>query len=456
MLKKALALLILLGACLSMASAQEPGAPAQAPEPWTGSVDQKVWGLMVVWSEARHAFPFFDRIPGVDWDAKVREYIPRVIAAPDEEAYYRVLMEFAALLNDGHTAVNPPWGPFKPGTDWPPVEIQVVGDHFIVARTGDTDELRAQRVVPGLEIVEVGDSVPVRTYFQDQVLRYNSRGTKQADEAINLYDLLTGPKGSTVALKVRDLDGTVRRVTLTRDSADRSGQRFLCRLLRWYMVEPILESRMLPNGILYVKIANFDKEELPGEFEKLIDTLDLASTKGMIIDVRYNPGGDSSIAEGVTSCLIDHPIATFVSRVPHYVAANRAWGIQPVWTEIKREITPRAGKRFPGPIAILTGPATYSSAEDFIVSLHAAKRVTLVGERTAGSTGNPLRVPLPGGGNFRVVTVRCVYPDGREFVGTGIQPDIEVHPTQQDIHDGYDRILARGVDEILRLNASGS
>ena len=122
-MKKALALVFVLGACLPMALAQEPGAPARAPEPWTGSVDQKVWGLMVVWSEARHAFPFFDRIPDVDWDAKVREYIPRVIAAPDEEAYYRVLMELAALLNDGHTAVNPPWGPFKPGTDWPPVEI---------------------------------------------------------------------------------------------------------------------------------------------------------------------------------------------------------------------------------------------------------------------------------------------------------------------------------------------
>ena len=82
--------------------------------------------------------------------------------------------------------------------------------------------------------------------------------------------------------------------------------------------------------------------------------------------------------------------------------------------------------------------------------------MVLVGERTAGSTGNPLRVPLPGGGNFRVVTVRCVYPDGREFVGTGIQPDIEVHPTQQDIHDGYDRVLAGGVKEIVRPNAGST
>jgi C-terminal processing protease CtpA/Prc len=454
-MKRALILLFTLFSCLCMVSAQEQLTSAKPDMKWTGSVEQKVWGLMVVWSEAKYAFPFFNRIPKVDWDAKAQEYLPRVIAAPDIEAYYHVLMEFAALLNDGHTAVNPPWGPFKPGTDSPPLEVQVVEGRFVVARTGDTDELRSHHIYPGLEIVEVGDGVPVRSYFRDSVLRYNSRGTGQADEAINMYDLLTGPKDSKIALKVRDIDGAVRSVEVTRNSADRSGNRFMYRLFRWYMADPVLESRVLPDGILYVKIANFDKEELQNQFRELIDKLDRTSIGGMVIDLRYNPGGNSSIAESVTQCLIDRPMTSFVSKVPHYLAAERAWGHEPVWTEIKREIQPREGKRYLGPIAILTGPATYSSAEDFIVPLHCAKRVILVGEKTAGSTGNPLRVPLPGGGNFRVVTVKCVYPDGREFVGTGIQPDVEVHPTQQDIYDGYDRVLASGVEEIMKLTTHG-
>jgi carboxyl-terminal processing protease len=437
---------------LASVAAQTPAQPTDPQAVWTGSVEQKVWGLMVVWSEARHAFPFFDRVPGLDWDAKVQEYIPKVVAAPDVESYYKLLMELAALLHDGHTAVAPPWGPFKPGTDAPPVETQVVEDRFVVARTGDTDELRAARVVPGVEIVAV-DGVPVRSYYRDHVLRYNSRGTKQADEAINLYDLLTGPKDSKVTLAVRDVDGTRRTVAVTRDSADRTGARFLCRLLRWYTVEPVLESRLLPDGILYVKIANFDNEELGGKFAALVDSLDPATTRGMVVDLRYNPGGNSSIAAAVTSSLIDRPIPSFVTRVPHYVAADRAWGNEQPWTEVKYEIAPREGKRYLGPVVVLTGPATYSSAEDFIVPLHCAKRVTLVGEQTAGSTGNPLRVPLPGGGNFRVVTVKCVYPDGREFVGQGVQPDFEVHPTQQDLAEGHDRILARGV-EVCRRSAS--
>jgi C-terminal processing protease CtpA/Prc len=96
----------------------------------------------------------------------------------------------------------------------------------------------------------------------------------------------------------------------------------------------------------------------------------------------------------------------------------------------------------------LTGPGTYSAAEDFLVPLQYSGRAMLVGEKTGGSTGNPIAVPLPGGGMFRVVSKRDLFPDGREFVGIGILPEVEVHFTQQDLLDGTDPILVRGVDVI--------
>lgn len=146
--------------------------------------EEKIWGLMQVWAEAKFNFPFFDQIPDLDWDASAQEFIPRVLDAPDTESYYLVLMEFAAQLRDGHTAVIPPWRLVRPGWDQPPVEIQVLGDRFFVARVGISDEVQEQKVSPGLEILEVGDATPVATYFDRTVLRYGSRGTKQADEAI--------------------------------------------------------------------------------------------------------------------------------------------------------------------------------------------------------------------------------------------------------------------------------
>ena len=127
---------------------------------WTGTTEQKIWGLMTVWSEAKFNFPFFDQRPGLNWDEKVREYIPRVIAAGDMDAYYDVLCEFAALLKDGHTAVNRPGGFINPASDWPPLEVQVVDGKYLVARFDKTVELEKNRIYRGLEIVEI-EGVPV-------------------------------------------------------------------------------------------------------------------------------------------------------------------------------------------------------------------------------------------------------------------------------------------------------
>lgn len=54
----------------------DPSKITQMKDQWTGTDEQKIWGLMTIWSEAKFNFPFFDRIPDVDWDFEAREYIP--------------------------------------------------------------------------------------------------------------------------------------------------------------------------------------------------------------------------------------------------------------------------------------------------------------------------------------------------------------------------------------------
>ena len=105
---------------------------------------------------------------------------------------------------------------------------------------------------------------------------------------------------------------------------------------------------------------------------------------------------------------------------------------------------------FLGPVVVLIGPETNSAAEDFVVPLHAAGRATIVGQKSRGSTGQPLRFSfLDGKIRGRVCTRRDTYPDGREFVGVGIIPDVEVHPSPADIAAGRDVVLGRGL-EVLR------
>jgi C-terminal processing protease CtpA/Prc len=71
-----------------------------------------------------------------------------------------------------------------------------------------------------------------------------------------------------------------------------------------------------------------------------------------------------------------------------------------------------------------------------------------VGATTAGSTGNPLFFDLPGGGGFSVCTRYMLLPDGSEFIGLGIPPDVEVGLSAADIAASRDPVLERAVAEL--------
>ena len=361
-------------ACLLTAqerTAQQPefSGPTKAEDPWTGSEEQKLWGLMTVWSEAKFNFPFFDRLPGLDWDRKVREYIPRAMSAGTLEGYYDVLREFAALLKDGHTAVWPPWMFVKPGYDHPPLELQAVEGRFVVAGAGRTGEIERQRIYAGSEVVEV-DGVPAGEYFKDRVLRFNSFGTPQANEAIGLMGILSGPKDSRVTLKMRDADGTLREVALTRNSTNKDGTPFLWRWVRWMLFDPLIETKTIAPDIQYVRISRFGNAKVVEEFLKLIDGLDLQRIRGMILDVRFNSGGNSDHAYAIVGALSDEPLKASKWKSLSYVPAHRSWGRPAGWIEGGPTIIePRQGKRYSGPLVVLTGPATFSAAEDFLVPL---------------------------------------------------------------------------------------
>lgn len=427
---------------------EAPGSPDGG---WTGTDEQKILGLATIWAEARHAFPSFGHVPDLDWDQSFRAFIPRVVAARDRDEYYWTLMEFAGLLNDGHTSVLPPWGYLRPDYDNPPVEVQVIENAFVVARAAETPELTAEDVGVGLEILKV-DGVDVRTYFEDSVNRHYPRGSGHACDAVNVVYLLRGPRDSEVALRVRGSDGDERDVILTRNSVQPNGGPFLPRVLLWMLSDSALEVETLPGDFCYARIAHFEDPGMADAFLSLIDRLNEEGVKGLVIDLRFTLGGRSDLAETMVGALIDRPVSSPLWKYPCYVPAELNWGRPPEWRTTGNTIAPRDGPRYLGPLVILTGGTTTSTAEDFAISLREARRAVIVGERTAGSAGNPIEFPLPGGGAFRMATFRAYLPDGEEYVGEGIRPDFELSPRIADIRRGADPVL----DEALKVLADRS
>jgi len=98
------------------------------------------------------------------------------------------------------------------------------------------------------------------------------------------------------------------------------------------------------------------------------------------------------------------------------------------------------------PMVVLSNHNTGSAAEDFLVVLDNIKRATIVGSASYGSTGQPIIYDLPGGGKFRICTRWNLYPNGKEFINIGVQPDIHVELSIDDLKNGYDSVFAKGID----------
>jgi carboxyl-terminal processing protease len=194
-----------------------------------------------------------------------------------------------------------------------------------------------------------------------------------------------------------------------------------------------------------VSLNDFGTNELVKQWSEVFPKISAASA--IILDLRLNGGGSSGIGYEVIRSLVDRPVPGSRQVMRRYSPTDRARGTLMERTELPAdEIQPREGPHFPGPVAVLIGPATYSAAEDFLVAWKNSGRGKMIGEPSGGSTGQPLPFQLPGGGSARVCTKRDTFPDGTEWVSKEIEPDILIRPTVADVRSGRDTVLGRAVE----------
>ncbi len=442
MMKKPLARLVL----ILGASVLAGGISYSADQSLTQ--EEKIIGFMTVYAEVKYNFVFADRLK--DWDEQAARLLPEILAAPDVGAYYNLLKRWVGRLGNGHTLVHAPnayWDFFN----MPPVEVRVIGGRVYVARVGRRDDLVRQFVRPGLEILEVdGESALVR--FEREILPLCSYSRKETACARYSMWCLAGPKNVPVRLKVADGPRGPWDVILRRDPKQDDGEYFI--RLQEDPFRHNLETRRF-SDILYINLTTFAVESasfLP-QFDQILRQNDAGALKGIILDLRANGGGNDEAAFGAAGRFLSKPAPGAKSRVRKYSGARKAWGMADEWEEIApAPITPASDEtiRYAGPLALLVGAETASAAEDFAMVLQSAGRAVLVGERTAGDTGQIITFSLPRGGLLWVCTKWDFQPDGRDLIGIGLRPDHEVPQVLDDLPGGTDRALEKAIDVIRR------
>jgi len=427
---------------------------------------EKIYGLSLFWKEAKDHFVFFDRLPHIDWDKEYREAIPRVLATKSTWEYYQELIRFSALLNDGHTGLlrTPPPKAGEKRFLPPPLALAVFDRRVYVINVRQP----VNKEIPLGSEVLARDGKSIGDCIREQ-LPYVTGSTEQLRWQSAAMRALSAWEDATVKITMRTPQQEPRDVSLIYSSST----------LGPYAHKPvgwspgIVSYRDLGDGLAYVALNSFNDPKVVEEFEKLIPTLKQA--KGLIVDLRNNGGGSDFVGQKILQHWTPDVFQGFAWKTRVVNSAYRAWGkmvpaddahLNNEQKEQLRHFTGDAWyqqepQTFQGsadaellmPKVILTGPRTASAAEDFLIYTDRMAVVTTVGERTCGSSGQPYVFDLPGGGQARICTQRITYPDGREFVGIGIPPNVEVKLTLEDLMSDHDVVLEKGI-EVLKSKTS--
>ena len=170
-----------------------------------------------------------------------------------------------------------------------------------------------------------------------------------------------------------------------------------------------VKSKMLDGGIGYLRLTQFGDNVYP-DMKKALENLQAKGMKGLIFDLRSNPGGELGQSIKIASMFIENG---------KIVSTRQKKGEESVYT--------REGKYFGNfPMVVLINGGSASASEIVSGALKDHKRATLIGEKTFGKGSVQTLLPLPDGDGIKITIAKYYTPNGVSIDGTGIEPDKKV------------------------------
>lgn len=209
----------------------------------------------------------------------------------------------------------------------------------------------------------------------------------------------------------------------------------------WTQKHPMVAVGKAAPGIGYMAIHSWEKQHASQLLEAAMSALmECRELPALIVDVRFNSGGDESIAREFAGCFLRARSA--YARHRNLDPSSPA-GFAPAAT---RWIEPTPNRpAYAGRIAVLMGPVNMSSAEAFLLMMKQASNCKLVGERSYGASGNPQPHLLANGVTVFLPSWQAMLPDGTVLEKKGIEPDVRVEAGADDLETG-DPVLEKAIE----------
>lgn len=203
---------------------------------------------------------------------------------------------------------------------------------------------------------------------------------------------------------------------------------------------------ILPNNFGYMYYGNFTSAIGEGNLDNIL--ADLASSDGLIIDVRNNGGGYLTNVEKLISRFINTRI--FAGAISHKTGPGHNDFSKPY--EYYFDPAPNGRMRYLKPIVILTNRSSFSATNNFVSIMQFRDNVKIVGDSTGGGSGLPFTSELPNGWTIRFSACSITDPKG-QITEYGVAPSegYKVDISPMDEAAGKDPILEKGFEALAKM-----
>jgi len=252
----------------------------------------------------------------------------------------------------------------------------------------------------------------------DQILKIDDKATADlnVDEAVNL---IRGSKGTQVTLAIlREGWSDTKDYKITRDVIN----------------VPILKYEIKDIGgkkIVYIQLYEFT-ENAANEFTKKVNEILNSNAQGIVLDLRGNPGGYLEVAVDIASWFVDGG----------KLVVSEDFG-----NGNKNEHTSYGYKKLATyPTVVLIDQGSASASEILAGALRDDNGIKLVGEKSFGKGSVQELENLRGGTSLKMTVAKWLTPSGHSIMEQGLEPDIQVGRTQEDVDAGRDPQLDKALE----------
>ena len=171
-------------------------------------------------------------------------------------------------------------------------------------------------------------------------------------------------------------------------------------------------TKSIGDDVLYIRVASFDKKVAADVGKAIRQTK--ATTKGIVLDLRNNPGGLLDQAVGLVNVFVDS--GDIVSQKGRHESDKKIYSAttSTTLTDV--------------PLVVLINGGSASASEIVSGSLQDHKRAVIIGENTFGKGSVQVVMPITNTEAIKLTIARYYLPSGRTIQAVGVKPDIEVFP----------------------------